>query len=82
MTMNDVLQRGIFSLDHIDSVESFPHYQVIYFISPTKKSCDKIVKDFESSSKSPKFNKIHIFFTHNSSDDIFDIGIQTSHSKN
>lgn len=73
MTMNDVLQRGIFSLDHIDSVESFPHYQVIYFISPTKKSCDKIVKDFESSSKSPKFNKIHIFFTHNSSDDIFDI---------
>lgn len=64
VTMSDVLNKGIFSVEKLEiGRQKFPNYQAIYFISPTKNSLDYILKDFEDKSN-PQYKRIHIFFSH------------------
>ena len=64
LTMSDLLNRGIFTVELITNKRNrFPNYGVIYFISPTQKSISKIIEDF-SNLKRPKYNRAYIFFTH------------------
>ncbi len=64
VTMSDVLNKGIFSIEKLEKGrQKFPNYQAIYFISPTKPSIDFILKDFEDKAN-PQYKRIHIFFSH------------------
>lgn len=64
VTMTDVLNKGIFSVEKLEiGRQKFPNYQAIYFISPTKSSIDYILKDFEDK-QNPQYKRIHIFFSH------------------
>lgn len=64
VTMSDLLNRGIFTVELITNKRNrFPNYGVIYFISPTQKSINALVEDF-SNLKRPKYNRAYIFFTH------------------
>lgn len=64
VTMSDVLNKGIFSVEKLEiGRQKFPNYQAIYFISPTKASIDFILKDFEDK-QNPQYKRIHIFFSH------------------
>ena len=64
LTMSDLLNRGIFTVELINNKRNrFPNYGVIYFLSPTQKSVSALVEDF-SNLKKPKYKQIYIFFTH------------------
>lgn len=69
LTMSEVLNHGIFSIESIYSKRhAFPNYNGIYFLSPTQKSCELLAKDFED--KKPKYGRIHIYFTHRITEDL------------
>jgi len=40
--------------------QPMPKYDVVYFITPKKKSIDQVIDDFADRRK---YNKVHIFFT-------------------
>ena len=64
LTMSDLLNRGIFTVELITNKRNrFPNYGVIYFLSPTQKSISALVTDF-SDLKKPKYKQVYIFFTH------------------
>jgi len=64
VTMTDVLNKGIFSVEKLEiGRQKFPNYQAIYFISPTKSSIDLVLKDFEDKGN-PQYKRIHILFSH------------------
>lgn len=74
LTMTDVLNRGIFSIESIRNDDSkkrnaFPNYHVLFFIAPTIESCSQIAKDFQDI-KNPMYSRIHIFFTHPAKDEV------------
>ena len=49
LTMSDLLNRGIFTVELITNKRNrFPNYGVIYFISPTQKSIQALVEDFSN----------------------------------
>lgn len=61
--MSDVLNKGIFSVEKLEiGRQKFPNYQALYFISPTKKSLEYLIKDFEDKSN-PQYKRIHLFFS-------------------
>ena len=62
MSMSEVLNKGIFSIERLSiKRKPYPNYVVIYFVSPTKESCEHIVKDFEDGN--PQYGNVHIFFS-------------------
>lgn len=62
ITMSELLNSGIFSVESLElKRQSFPNFNVIYFVKPTKESIDKIVNDFKDE-KNPMYNEIHLFF--------------------
>ena len=64
LTMSDLLNRGIFTVELITNKRNrFPNYGVIYFLSPTQKSITALIEDF-SNLKRPKYNRAYIYFTH------------------
>lgn len=64
LTMSDLLNRGIFTVELITNKRNrFPNYGVIYFLSPTQKSISALISDF-SDLKKPKYKQVYIFFTH------------------
>ena len=64
LTMSDLLNRGIFTVELITNKrKKFPNYGVIYFISPTIKSINCLIEDF-SNEKSPTYKIIYLYFTH------------------
>ena len=64
LTMSDLLNRGIFTVELITNKRNrFPNYGVIYVLSPTQKSISALVSDF-SDLKKPKYKQVYIFFTH------------------
>lgn len=64
VSKSELLRFGIFSVeDHNKSRKSYPNYTVIYFLFPTKQSCELILSDFRDSSK-PKYGDVHIFFAY------------------
>ena len=64
LTMSDLLNRGIFTVELITNKRNrFPNYGVIYFLSPTQKSITALIEDF-SNLKRPKYNRVYIYFTH------------------
>jgi syntaxin-binding protein 1 len=64
VTMSDVLNKGIFSVEKLEiNRQKFHNYQAIYFVSPTKSSIDYILRDFEDKSN-PQYKRIHLFFSH------------------
>ena len=64
LTMSDLLNRGIFTVELITNKRNrFPNYGVIYFLSPTQKSISALINDF-SDLKKPKYKQVYIFFTH------------------
>ena len=64
LTMSDLLNRGIFTVELITNKrKKFPNYGVIYFISPTTKSINCLIEDF-SNEKSPTYKIIYLYFTH------------------
>ena len=70
VTMTDVLNEGIFSVERLDTVrQKFPKYHALYFISPNPKSIEKINEDFADESK-PHYSRIHIYFSHRITDSI------------
>ena len=72
LTMSDLLNKGIFTVELVTNKRNrFPNYGAIYFISPTSKSIDSLIKDF-SNLKRPTYNRIYIFFTHRLPDPLMD----------
>lgn len=64
LTMSDLLNRGIFSVELITNKRNrFPNYGVIYFISPTLKSINCLINDF-ADLKHPTYSRIFLYFTH------------------
>jgi len=64
VTMTDVLNKGIFSVEKLEiGRQKFPNYQAIYFITPTKNSIDYVIRDFEDK-QNPQYKRIHLFFSH------------------
>ena len=64
LTMSDLLNRGIFTVELITNKrKKFPNYGVIYFISPTTQSINCLIEDF-SNEKSPTYKIIYLYFTH------------------
>lgn len=63
MTMSEVLNKGVFSLERLNiKRQPFPNYTVIYFVSPTKESCELIKKDFDDENN-PTYGNVHIYFS-------------------
>jgi len=73
LTMSDLLNRGIFTVELINNKRNrFPNYGVIYFLSPTQKSISALIEDF-SDLKRPKYKQLYIFFTHRLPVDLLDM---------
>ena len=73
LTMSDLLNRGIFTVELINNKRNrFPNYGVIYFLSPTQKSISALIEDF-SVLKRPKYKQLYIFFTHRLPVDLLDM---------
>ena len=73
LTMSDLLNRGIFTVELITNKRNrFPNYGVIYFISPTQKSIQALVEDF-SNLKRPKYSRVYIYFTHRLPENLLDM---------
>ena len=73
LTMSDLLNRGIFTVELINNKRNrFPNYGVIYFLSPTQKSISALIEDF-SNLKRPKYKQLYIFFTHRLPVDLLDM---------
>ena len=73
LTMSDLLNRGIFTVELITNKRNrFPNYGVIYFLSPTQKSISALIEDF-SNLKRPKYNRVYIYFTHRLPEHLLDI---------
>ena len=52
LTMTDILNKGIFSVESIyNTRQNFPNYNAIYFISPTENSINLLKKDFLNKKK-------------------------------
>ena len=61
LTMYDIMERKITLVEQLHkSRQPFPEMDVIYFVSPTKESIQRILADFESPSKA-KYANVHIF---------------------
>ena len=72
LTMSDLLNRGIFSVELITNKRNrFPNYGVIYFISPTLKSINCLINDF-ADIKHPTYSRIFLYFTHRLPDVLMD----------
>ena len=72
LTMSDLLNRGIFTVELINNKRNrFPNYGVIYFISPTLKSINCLIEDF-SNLKRPTYNRAYLFFTHRLPEELMD----------
>lgn len=64
VSMSELLRLGIFSVEDISkSRKSYPNYSVIYFLSPTKLSCEQVLSDFADISN-PKYGDVHLFFAY------------------
>ena len=73
LTMSDLLNRGIFTVELISNKRNrFPNYGVIYFLSPTQKSIQSLIEDF-SNIKRPKYNRAYIYFTHRLPDNLLEM---------
>ena len=71
LTMTDILNKGIFSVESIyNTRQNFPNYNAIYFISPTENSINLLKKDFLNK---PKYKQILIYFTHKIEENIFNL---------
>lgn len=71
LKMSTVLNNGIFSVESLDKQrKDYPTYAAIYFISPSKKSCQQLVDDFK---QSPKYGSVHIFFSSRILDSVMSI---------
>ena len=71
LTMTDILNKGIFSVESIyNTRQNFPNYNAIYFISPTENSINLLKKDFLNKTK---YKKILIYFTHKIEENIFNL---------
>ena len=72
LTMTEVLNEGIFSIERLQTKrQAYPKYDALYFISPTNESCEILAKDFQNE-KNPMYRRIHIFFSHEIIDMIFE----------
>ena len=73
LTMSDLLNRGIFTVELITNKRNrYPNYGVIYFLSPTQKSITALIEDF-SQIKKPKYKQGYIFFTHRLPENLLDM---------
>lgn len=64
LTMSEVLNEGIFSVERLATKrQPFPKYHALYFISPTAESCSLVADDFKDD-KNPMYSRIHLFFSH------------------
>ena len=73
VSMSDVLNKGIFSVEKLEmGRQKFPNYQALYFVSPTKTSVERIIKDFEDKAN-PQYKRIHIFFSHHVMDSTLNV---------
>ena len=71
MTMTQVLNQGVFSVESLFKPRhEFPNYHALYFISPTERSIQVLAEDFKNTSK-PKYSRIHLYFTHQVNEDVF-----------
>lgn len=72
LTMTEVLNEGIFSVERLDTVrQKFPNYHALYFIAPVARSVERVAKDFEDHSK-PQYSRAHIYFCHRIMDSTLD----------
>ncbi|XP_038269058.1 syntaxin-binding protein 3 isoform X1 [Dermochelys coriacea] len=61
--MTDLLAEGITAVENVyKNREPVPHMKAIYFITPTEKSVDGLIKDFVSKSSS-KYKAAYVYFT-------------------
>ncbi|RHY27031.1 hypothetical protein DYB32_007102 [Aphanomyces invadans] len=60
--MTDLTERGVSIVERLELArQPFPEMAVIYFISPTATSLDKVVADF-SKPDSPMYGAVHLYF--------------------
>ncbi len=71
LTMSEVLNLGIFSIDLIHKIRKpFQEFSSIYFISTSKESMNKLLEDFNE--KNRLYKKCHVFFCEPISDEKLD----------
>ncbi|OQS02428.1 syntaxin-binding protein [Thraustotheca clavata] len=62
LRMTDLTERGVSIVERLELArQPFPEMAVIYFISPTIASIEKVVADFSNAEK-PMYNTVHLFF--------------------
>ncbi|CAK4294549.1 unnamed protein product [Aphanomyces euteiches] len=60
--MTDLTERGVSIVERLELVrQPFPEMAVIYFISPSPSSLDKVVADF-ANAESPMYSAVHLYF--------------------
>lgn len=62
LTMYDIMERRITLVEKLDlNRQPFPAVDVIYLATPTKKSVERISKDFDNK-QLPRYGNVHLFF--------------------
>jgi syntaxin-binding protein 1 len=62
LRMYDIMEAGVIVLQNIELGREKLDLPAIYFIDPTQKVIDSLIKDF-SNVKRPQYESIHLFFT-------------------
>mmetsp|Transcript_14020 Transcript_14020/g.11997 ORF Transcript_14020/g.11997 Transcript_14020/m.11997 type:complete len:614 (+) Transcript_14020:59-1900(+) len=61
--MIELLEEGVVAIEKLElQRKPFPKMHVIYFITPTKESIDRLCQDFDKP-KEPQYGNVHLFFT-------------------
>jgi syntaxin-binding protein 1 len=57
------MAKNVFHLENLELVrKDFPNTPAVYFISPTRSSVERVIKDFKDA-KMPHYASIHLFFS-------------------
>lgn len=63
LTMYDIMEHRVTLVELLSkSRQPFPEMDVVYFVSPTKGSVEKMGEDFLTAEKA-KYGNVHLFFT-------------------
>lgn len=73
LTMYDIMEKRVTLVEQLAiNRQPFPEMDVIYLVTPTMESVQKICGDFESRAKA-KYGSVHIFFLDGVSNDLFSV---------
>eukprot|EP00126_Sphaerothecum_destruens_P007353 Sdes_comp19812_c0_seq1m11951 len=71
--MYDIMDEGVTLVEDIkNSRQPLPSFEVIYFLTPSKSSVERLIKDFENQYH-PKYGVVHLFFSAMCPNSLFDL---------